>query len=296
MCDEQSVDDMTQLDKRTGEWTRRQIAHSGLGAAAAMLTPGMAVAKAAARQLTESEIVIKTPDGACDAYFVHPARGRHAGVLIWTDILGLRPAFRQMASRLAGSGYAVLVPNPFYRTRPAPTAAVGANLQDEKTRKDLFALAGTLNSQTLLTDAKACIGFLDADKAVDGKRKIATTGYCMGGPMVLRTAGAFSARIGAAASFHGGGLVTDKADSPHHSISQMRAASLIAIADNDDQRSPEDKNVLRKSFDAAHLSAEIEVYAGAMHGWCPPDAMAYNKDAAEKAWGRMLALFDKALA
>lgn len=287
MCDEQSVDDM---------WTRRQLGQAGLGTAAALLVPAVANAKGSARKLTETEITIKTPDGVCDAYFVHPARGRHAGVLIWVDILGLRPAFRQMASRLAESGYSVLVPNPFYRTRPAPTAVPGANLQDEKTRKELFALAGTLNPQTQLTDAKAFIGFLDGAAAVDKKRKIATTGYCMGGPIVLRTAGAFAGRIGAAASFHGGGLVTDKPDSPHHSIGQMRGAALIAIADNDDQRSPDDKNVLRRSFDAAKLSAEIEVYKGAMHGWCPPDGMAYNKDAAEKAWGRMLALFEKGLA
>lgn len=296
MCDEHSVDDMIELNQRSGDWTRRQLGQVGLGTAAALLLPAGANASGKALAVKEAEVSIKTPDGTADAYFVHPASGRHPGVLIWTDILGLRPAFRQMARRLAESGYSVLVPNPFYRTRPAPTVAPGATLQDEKTRTALFALMATLSAQTHLTDAKAFIAFLDAQPAINTRRKIATTGYCMGGPIVLRTAGAFANRIGAAASFHGGGLVTDKPDSPHLYIKQMRGQALIAIADNDDKRSSGDKDVLRQAFAAANQPAEIEVYAGAMHGWCPPDSMAYNKDAAEKAWSRMLAMFDKALA
>ena len=296
MCDEHSVDDMIELNQRGGDWTRRRLGQAGLGTAAALLLPAGANAGGKTLAVRDAEVSIKTPDGTADAYFVHPASGRHPGVLIWTDILGLRPAFRQMARRLAESGYAVLVPNPFYRTRPAPVVPAGATLQDDKTRTTLFALMGTLSAQTHLTDARAFIAFLDAQPAVNTRRKIATTGYCMGGPIVLRTAGAFANRIGAAASFHGGGLVTDKPDSPHLYIKQMRAQALIAIADNDDKRSPGDKDVLRQAFAAANQPAEIEVYAGAMHGWCPPDSMAYNRDAAEKAWSRMLAMFDKALA
>jgi carboxymethylenebutenolidase len=296
MCDERSVDDMIELNQRGGDWTRRQLGQAGLGTAAALLLPAGANAGGRTLAVREAEVGIKTPDGTADAYFVHPVSGRHPGVLIWTDILGLRPAFRQMARRLAESGYAVLVPNPFYRTRPAPVVPAGATLQDEKTRTTLFALMGTLSAQTHLADAKAFIAFLDAQPAVNTRRKIGTAGYCMGGPMVLRTAGAFASRIGAAASFHGGGLVTDKPDSPHLYIRQMRGHALIAIADNDDKRSPGDKDVLRQTFAAANQPAEIEVYAGAMHGWCPPDSMAYNKDSAEKAWSRMLAMFDKALA
>lgn len=296
MCDDHSVDDMIELQKHPADLSRRQLATLGLGAATGLLAAPWVAAAGQARKLTESDVSITTPDGVCDAYLVHPARGKHPGVLVWTDILGLRPAFRQMARRLAESGYAVLVPNPFYRTRRAPIAAPGASLQDEKVRNELFALARTLNAGTHLTDARAFIAYLDAQAAVDARRKIATTGYCMGGPMVLRTAGAFANRVGAAASFHGGGLVTNQPDSPHRFIAQMSARSLIAIADNDDKRSPEDKNVLRKAFDAAGKIAEIEVYSGAMHGWCPPDSMAYNEAQAEKAWSRMLALLSAALA
>ena len=164
------------------------------------------------------------------------------------------------------------------------------------TRQALMSLAGTLGPDTAVIDAKAFVSFLVGEPSVDKKRKMATTGYCMGGPFVLRTAAIFPDRIGAGATFHGGGLVTDKPDSPHLLIPQMKAHYLIAIAENDDKREPETKNVLRDSFAKAHLPAEIEVYAGTQHGWCPPDAQVYNHDQAEKAWSRMLALFSNSLA
>jgi carboxymethylenebutenolidase len=196
---------------------------------------------------------------------------------------------------LAESGYSVLVVNPFYRTKKAPTAPEHADFQDPATRTALMALAGSLTPETALTDAKALVAYLDSQSSVDKKRKMATTGYCMGGPFTMRTAAAFPDRIGAGASFHGGNLVTDKPDSPHLLVPKMKAQYLFAIAENDDQRQPEAKNVLREAFAKAKLPAEIEVYAGAMHGWCPPDAQVYNHDQAEKAWGRMLALFKTAL-
>jgi carboxymethylenebutenolidase len=286
MCDDKDFDEM---------WTRRQLNATGLGAGAALLLPAAAAAAGKTLKVVESEIKIPTPDGTADAYFVHPATGRHPAVIVWPDIFGLRPAFRQMGKRLAESGYAVLVPNPFYRVKPAPTSQPRADLQNETTRKEIFALAGSLSSRTHLTDAKAFIEYLDAQPAVNKKRKMGTTGYCMGGPITMRTAGGFPNRIGAAASFHGGGLVTDKPDSPHLYVRQMKASYLIAIADNDDQRAPKDKDVLRETFAAAGLPAEIEVYKGAQHGWCPPDAAVYNEAQAEKAWGRLLAIFDKAL-
>lgn len=286
MCDDKDFDAM---------WTRRQLSGVGLGAGAAMLLPVATSAAGKQLKVVESEITIATPDGSADAYLVHPASGKHPAVIIWPDIFGLRPAFRQMGKRLAQAGYAVLVPNPFYRTKPAPTSKPGADFQDEATRKELFALSGSLSSRTQLTDAKAFIAYLDAQPAVNKKRKMGTTGYCMGGPITMRMAGGFPNRIGAAASFHGGGLVTDKPDSPHLFVRQMKASYLIAIADNDDQRAPNDKVVLRDTFAAAGLPAEIEVYKGAQHGWCPPDAAVYNEAQAEKAWGRLLALFDKAL-
>ena len=159
-----------------------------------------------------------------------------------------------------------------------------------------MSLDQSLNPNTALTDAKAFVGYLDSQPAVDPRRKLGTTGYCMGGPFTMRTAAEFPDRIGAGASFHGGGLVTDKPDSPHLLIPRMKAHYLFAIAENDDQKQPEAKNVLRESFAKARLPAEIEVYADTMHGWCPPDSRVYNHDQAERAWSRMLALFKTALA
>jgi carboxymethylenebutenolidase len=241
-------------------------------------------------------VEIRTPDGTADAYFVHPTKGKHPGVLIWPDIFGLRPAFRQMAARLAESGYSVLVINPFYRLQKAPTSVEHANMDDPATRQALMAQMGSLSPTTAVTDAKAFVGFLDAQPSVDKKRKIGTTGYCMGGPFVFRTAATFPDRIGAGATFHGGGLATDKSDSPHLLIPQMKAHFLIAIAENDDQKQPDAKTTLRDSFAKANLPAEIEVYAGTMHGWCPPDSKVYNHEQAEKAWSRLLVLFSSSLA
>jgi carboxymethylenebutenolidase len=289
MCDNDSLDDMARYHLRTGV-SRRQFGALTLGASAFAMLP--AVANAAETQ--ESEIEIKTADGMADAYFVHPAKGTHPGVLIWPDIFGLRPAFRQMGKRLAESGYSVLVINPFYRTKKAPTAPEHADFNDPATRQTLMGLAGTLNATTVAVDATAFMAWLDNQASVDKKRKIGTTGYCMGGPFTMRTAAQFPDRVGAGASFHGGGLVTDKPDSPHLLVPKMKAQYLFAIAENDDKKQPEAKGVLRETFAKAKLPAEIEVYA-AQHGWCPPDAQVYNEALAEKAWTRMLALFKTAL-
>jgi carboxymethylenebutenolidase len=289
MCDQ---DDLDEFARRSGELTRRQFGAMTLSAGLVAAVPAFGNAP----PTTGADVDIKTPDGVADAYFVHPAQGKAPGVLIWPDIFGLRPAFKQMATRLAESGYAVLVINPFYRTQRAPTAPEHPDFSDPATRTALMSLAGTLNPQTAVTDATAFVDYLDAQPSVDKKRKIGTTGYCMGGPFVFRTAAAFPNRVGAGATFHGGGLVTDAPDSPHLLIPRMRAHFLIAIAENDDQKQPEAKGVLRESFAKAHLPAEIEVYAGTMHGWCPPDSQVYNHDQAEKAWSRLLALFGTSLA
>ena len=232
-----------------------------------------------------------TPDGTADCYFVHPASGAAAGVLIWPDIFGLRPAFRQMGKRLAESGYSVLVVNPFYRVKKAPTAEAGAATQI----KELMPLAQALNETTQTTDAKAFIGWLDRQPSVARNRKVGTQGYCMGGPMAFRTAVAVPDRVGAVASFHGGGLVTQTPNSPHLQAAKTKAQFLVEIAENDDARSPNEKNVLKETFAKANLAAEVEVYAGAAHGWCPPDSQVYNEPQAEKAWSRLLALYGKAL-
>jgi len=244
----------------------------------------------------ESEVDIKTPDGTADAYFVHPAEGAAPGVLVWPDIFGLRPAFRQMGKRLAESGYSVLVVNPFYRVKHAPTAPEHADFNDAPTRTALLGLMNALTPATAVTDAQAFVDYLDAQHSVSRKRKMGTMGYCMGGSLTMRAAATFPARIGAGASFHGGGLVTDKPDSPHLLIPKIKAHYLFAIAENDDQRQPDAKNVLREAFAREKVPAEIEVYAGTMHGWCPPDSQVYNDAQAEKAWSRLLALFKSALA
>jgi len=287
MCDQDHFEhDREEYDAR-GLVTRRQFGVL-LGAGVAMMLPRVANAVA----VTESEVTVTTPDGTADCYFVHPATGTAAGILMWPDIFGLRPAFRQMGKRLAESGYSVLVVNPFYRTKKAPTAENGAATPIPQ----LMPLAQGLNETTQMTDAKAFIAWLDQQASVAKNRKVGTQGYCMGGPIAFRTAAAVPGRVGAVASFHGGGLVTTAPNSPHLQAAKTKAQFLIDIAENDDARSPDEKNILKETFGKANLPAEVEVYAGAAHGWCPPDSRVYNEAQAEKAWSRLLALYGKALA
>jgi carboxymethylenebutenolidase len=292
MCDNDSMDDMIEYQLKSTQLSRRRFGAFTLGAGMASLLP----ASAGAAWIEEAEVEIKTPDGTADAYFAHPGEGRHPGVLMWPDIFGLRPAFRHMGRRLAEAGYAVMVPNPFYRTRRAPTAPENPDFNDKPTRDALMALMGSLTPDSVVTDARAFVGWLDSQPAVDRKRRMGTMGYCMSGPYTLRTAAALPERVGAGASFHGGGMVTDKPDSPHLVIPKIKGQFLVAIASNDDQRQPEQKTVLREAFGKAKVPAEVEVYEGALHGWCPPDSRVYNDAQAERAWGRMLALFSTALA
>jgi len=286
MCDQDHSHDDQQKYEALGLVTRK---HCGvmLGAGVAMLLPQVANAVT----VTESEVKVKTPDGTADCYFVHPATGTAPGVLIWPDIFGLRPAFRTMGKRLAESGYSVLVVNPFYRKQPAPTASKGAATPIA----EVLPLAQALNETTHMTDAKAFVAWLDQQASVAKNRKVGTQGYCMGGPMAFRTAAAVPDRVGAVASFHGGGLVTDMPNSPHLQASKTKAQFLVAIAQSDDTPRPTEKTVMKETFEKAKLSADIEVYA-AMHGWCPPDSTVYNEQLAEKAWGKLLALYGKALA
>ena len=288
MCDDRTDTDNTEY-VRTTKMTRRQFGAVWAGAGLAMLLPRAANAQA----VSEADIDIMTPDGVADCYFVHPTSGAHPGVLIWPDAFGLRPAKKQMGRRLAESGYSVLVVNQYYRTQRAPIV----NTTDFAAVRDtLVPLMGSLNADTQTRDAMAFIRFLNTQPAVDRSRKMGTMGYCMGGPFTMRTAAAVPDRVGAAASFHGGGLVTDQADSPHLLVPEMKAQYLFAIAENDDNNQPEAKDVLRDAFSQAGLRAEIEVYAGAMHGWCPPDSTVYHEAQAERAWSRLLALFENALA
>ena len=287
MCDQDHFEQDREDYEARGLVTRREFGVL-LGAGAVMLLPRVANAVA----VTESEVTVKTPDGTADCYFVHPASGTAPAVLVWPDIFGLRPAFRQMGKRLAESGYSVIVVNPFYRTKKAPTAEAGAATPIPQ----LMPLAQSLSETTQMADAKAFIAWLDQQPSVAKNRKVGTQGYCMGGPIAFRTAAAVPDRVGAVASFHGGGLVTKEPNSPHLQAAKTKAQFLIEIAENDDARSPDEKNVLKETFGKASLPAEIEVYAGAAHGWCPPDSRVYNEPQAEKAWSRLLALYSKALA
>jgi carboxymethylenebutenolidase len=291
MCDQHFEDDLKKYLNETAV-TRRQFGTLSVGVGLAMLLPRSANALAVA----ESNVDIKTPDGFADCYFVHPSSGAHAGVLIWPDILGLRSTLQQIGKRLAESGYSVLVVNPFYRQKRSPVVPPGSSWADESVRKTVMPLFSALTATTQVTDAKAFLTFLDNQAVVDKKRKIGTVGYCMGGETTMRTAAIAPARVGAAASFHGSGLVTDQPDSPHLLVANMKAQYLFAIAENDDRRSPQEKNVLREAFAKAMLPAEIEVYAGAGHGWCVSDFPVYNEAQAERAWSRLLVLFEKALA
>ncbi len=272
------------------------------------LAAGVAAAAASAYervQVVETDVEVATPDGRCDAVFVHPVSGKHAGVLIWPDAFGLRPALREMARRLAGSGYSVLVPNPFYRNTRAPVFDMAHfDFQKPEDRAKLGPLmAGVKAAGAAERDAVAYLAFLDAQPQVDLTRKVGTQGYCMGGALALRTAAAVPKRVGAAASFHGGGLVTEEPDSPHRLAPVIEAQVYIAVAADDDEKQPEAKDVLRKAFAAAKRSAEIEVYPEALHGWCMPDMPVragqppiYRAADAEKAWEKLLALYAAALA
>jgi carboxymethylenebutenolidase len=284
MCDQDHFDDDRAEFEARGLVTRRQF---GMMLGAAMILPPVANAV----PVTDAEVTVTTPDGTADCYFVHPTTGTAAAVLFWPDIFGLRPAMRQMGKRLAESGYSVLVVNPFYRVKKSPTAENGAATEI----KTLMPLAQGLNETITMTDARAFIAWLDKQPSVNRNRKVGTQGYCMGGPIAFRTAAAVPDRVGAVASFHGGGLVTANPNSPHLQAAATKAQFLIAIAENDDKRAPKDKDVLKETFSKASLPAEIEVYAGA-HGWCPPDSTVYNEAQAEKAWTRLLALYGKALA
>src|SRR6185437_4724399 len=290
MCDR---DDFDELDyARRGALSRRQFGFLSVGAGvAALLAP-----PADAAPVTGRSVDIRTPAGVCDAYFTHPVDGTHPGVLMWPDIFGLRPTFRHMADRLAQSGYAVLVVNPFYRIRKAPTSPPHPDFNDPATRTELMGMMNSLTPQATVTDARTFVPWIRNQPAVSRTRKMASTGYCMGGPFTLRTAAQFPEHIGAGATFHGAALVTDTADSPHLLIPRIRAQYLMAIAESDDKKQPEAKTILRDAFAKAHLPAEIAVYPGTIHGWCVPDSQVYNHDEAEKAWGRQLVLLKRALA
>jgi len=296
MASSQSAKDMNPRDI-----TRRDFTTILVGAGlAATVQP----ATAADLGVVEAEVEIKTPDGTCDAAFIHPKSGSYPGVLIWPDAFGLRPSMQAIGRRIAAEGYSVLVPNPFYRVSKAPfTDASNFNFQNADDMAKLRPLMASVNAPgNAEKDAAAYVAFLDAQKKqVNKKKKIGTQGYCMGGALVVRTAATLPDRIGAGASFHGGGLVTDKPDSPHLLAPKIKARMYFGIASSDDERQPDAKDKLKEAFAAAKVPAEIEVYP-AQHGWCVPDMPVrdgvpiYNKPEAERAWVKLVALYKAALA
>ena len=271
---------------------------------AAGLAAGAGTAAAAALEVVETDVEVKTPDGTCDAAFIHPKNGSHPGVLIWPDAFGLRPSMREMGKRIAAEGYSVLVPNPFYRVTKAPfTDGSNFNFQNPADMAKLQPLMASVNAPgNAEKDAVAFIAFLDAQKQVNKNKKIGTQGYCMGGPLVVKTAAAVPNRVGAGASFHGGGLVTDKPESPHLLAPKIKARMYFGIASNDDMRQPDAKDKLKEAFAAAKVPAEIEVYSDALHGWCVRDMPLqngkpiYNKSDAERAWSKLVELYKTAIA
>ena len=290
MCDELTNRDAEEYLRRNG-LTRREFNKRGAHAALVMLLPPVANAV----DVVEQDVMVETPDGLADCYFVHPESGNHAAVIVWPDIVSIRPAFRAMGKRLAESGYSVLVVNPYYRTARGAVVPEGKTFRDPGIRELLMPHARSLSPETCVSDGRAFVKWLDSQESVDTNRKIGTMGYCMTGSYTMRLAATIPDRIGAGGSFHGGGLATDEEDSPHLLVSQMKAGFLIAIAANDDERDPDAKVKLREAYDIAGVTAEIEVYTGTLHGWCPPDSAVYNETQAERAWSRLLALFEREL-
>ena len=292
MCDEETQKEVEEYLRSHPEITRRDFTKLATGAGLALMFPPMVNAQA----VSERDVNIETPDGVADCYCVYPSMVAHAAVRVWPDILALRPAFREMGKRLARSGYAVLTVNPFYRDAHAPVVGRGASFSQPEIRNHVLPMARNLNAETHFTDARAFAAWLDDQPEVDTNRGIGTTGYCMGGPMVMRTVAAVPDRFAAGATFHRGGLATNAPDSPHLLIPQTQAQILHCIAENDDDNDPQAKVTLRDAYDAAGIAAEIEVYEDAMHGWCAIDSQVYHEAQAEHAWSRLLNLFQNALA
>jgi carboxymethylenebutenolidase len=278
--------------------SRREFTALSLAAGVAAAT---GASGAAAAEMVDSDVQVTTPDGVCDAALIHPKKGSWPGVILFADVFGLRATMRDMAKRLAADGYTVLVPNPFYRTAKPPGLSLDIDFGNPADRAKIDVLRKPLTSDAVMQDAAAYVKFLDSQPAVNNKAKMGAFGYCMGGPMTMQAAASNPDRIGAGASFHGGGLVTDKPDSPHLLVPRMKAQFYFGVAMNDDERQPEAKTKLDEAFKAAHLKAKIEVYKDCLHGWCvkdmpitPGKPAIYNEAQAERAWGELTSLFKRA--
>ena len=289
MCDE-SIAPAEEADFAGSGLDRRQF--SLLGAGLVLAGCSRSGAQDGGSRVSERMVAITTPDGVADAFFVHPAEGAHPGVVMWPDIAGLRAAFKIMARTLAAEGYAVLVVNQYYRGGPAPVLESFAQWRTPEGQAKIAPMRERLTPDAITRDAASFVAFLDGVEAVDKSRRIGSSGYCMGGPFTVRTAAAAPGRVGAAASLHGGGLVTDEPDSPHRLLARTKASYLFAIARNDEEKDPAVKDKLRAAAEAAGRPAHVEVYA-ADHGWCVPDSPAWDPSQADQAWKDVLELFAK---
>lgn len=286
------------MSKKSREISRRQFTALSL---AAGMAAAAGVTRAGAAEVADTNVQVRTPSGVCDAALVHPqGKGRWPAVILFVDAFGLRPTMRDMAKRLAADGYTVLVPNPYYRSTKAPGIGPIFDFANPADRSRLETLRAALTSDAVMQDSAAYAQFLDSQATVNRKAKMGVLGYCMGGAMTMQAAAALPSRIGAGASFHGGGLVTDKPDSPHLLVPRIKAQYYFGIAANDDQRQPDAKTTLAAAFHAANLAAKIEVYEGTVHGWCVKDMAIqagkpiYDQAAAERAWLELVALYKRA--
>lgn len=267
-----------------------KVSRRTFGVLTAAAAGGVATGAYAA-DVVEEDVEVKTADGVADAALFHPAgKGTWPAVLIWTDIAGLRPAFREMGRRLAGQGYVVLVPNPFYRSVKGVVATPGFDFSKPEDRARVMGYRGAMSNAGIDSDAQAYVAFLDAQPQTSKKKKVGVQGYCMGGPLSFRTAAAVPGRIGAVGSFHGGGLTTKTPDSPHLLIPKTNAGYLVAVAQNDDKAQPDSKDILKAAFAEAKKTATVEVYA-ANHGWCVKGSQVYNEAEAERAWAELSKLY-----
>jgi carboxymethylenebutenolidase len=272
-------------------FTRRSVVLTMSSAVALAAVP----TAASAADVVEADVMVPTPNGSADAALFHPAgSGSWPAVLMWPDILGLRPVFRDMGRRLAAAGYVALVPNPFYRTKRAPIVTGAFDFNNPKQVQPLMALKAALTDAAIHRDAAAFITFLDKQKKTDRHKGAGVQGYCFAGPLAFHTAAVRSDRIRAVGTFHGGGLVTKDANSPHLLIPRTKASFVVAIARNDDQKQPDAKDILKATFASAKRPAIVEVYP-ADHGWCVAGSPTYDHVSAERAWAELLRLYRKNL-